>query len=673
MSTEPSEKTASRPFDPTILATTNLREALEGLGIKIGPYKLLERLGEGGMGTVYLAEQEVPVRRRVAIKVIRQGMDSSQIVARFQAERQALAVMDHMNIAKVLDAGTTDAGLPYFAMELVQGVPITDYCDAHRLSIEDRLKLFIPVCKAIQHAHQKGIIHRDIKPSNVLVTTQDGAPVPKVIDFGVAKSTDRLADRTMHTQYGTVVGTLEYMSPEQAEASAEGIDTRSDIYSLGAMLYELITGTTPLVWKTSQPTLTEMLRVVRDDEPPRPSTRLSAPDWPMAAAVARNTERAALARRLKGDLDWIVMKCLEKDRTRRYETANALGRDIERYLADEPTEASPPSTSYRARRVLRKHWKPLTAAALMILLLIAGVVVSSWQAMRATRAETRVREAAVQMQHERDRARLALTQQVAERLDGDLRRLAMAAQVLAVTVGQRADWQESDLENWLRTILDQDERIFGMAIAFEPGQFQPNREDYSLYVFRGPSAVEKKLLLPPDYVPIYREWDWYKKPMREGEARWSDPYIDTGGGEIPMVTYSVPFQRDGRAAGVLTLDLSVQYFEVLRKWLKEAISGEDNYGFVMGPTGIIISHPDPRYDFARNVSGRDRPPTIDEFAGMDRGLSDLAVRMRTESRGSGAAIDPVTNAPATFLYSRLESAGWTFVTVLPEPATAAPN
>ncbi|MCL4691079.1 MAG: serine/threonine protein kinase, partial [Candidatus Hydrogenedentes bacterium] len=312
------------------------------LDMWIGPYRLLYELGSGGMGTVYLAEQHEPVRRRVAIKVIRSGMDSDQVVARFEAERQALAMMDHANIARVLDAGTTTNSQPYFAMELVQGVPITEFCDTHRLGLRDRLELFVPVCKAIQHAHQKGVIHRDIKPTNVLVTIQDGSPIPKVIDFGVAKATEQLTDRTMYTQYGTVVGTLEYMSPEQAEASPLGVDTRSDIYSLGAMLYELITGTTPFGNKTHHAAFSEVLRIIREDEAQRPSTRISTAGAPAAVAGARKTEPATLAKLVKGDLDWIVMKCLEKDRTLRYETANGLARDIERYLSDEPVEASPP-------------------------------------------------------------------------------------------------------------------------------------------------------------------------------------------------------------------------------------------------------------------------------------------------------------------------------------------
>src|SRR5262245_31585449 len=289
-------------------------------------------------------------------------MDSQQVIARFEAERQALALMDHVNIARVLDAGTTPAGRPYFVMELVHGVPITQYCDDQRLTPRQRLELFVPVCQAIQHAHQKGIIHRDIKPSNVMVTLYDGKPVPKVIDFGVAKATEqKLTERTLFTQYGTMVGTLEYMSPEQAEMSALGVDTRGDIYSLGVLLYELLTGSTPLSQKRlKEATYGEILRMIKEEEPPRPSTRLSDSGEALAStSEQRQTEPAKLTRLVRGELDWIVMKALEKDRNRRYETANGFALDVQRYLSDEPVQACPPSASYRLRKFVRRNQRPL--------------------------------------------------------------------------------------------------------------------------------------------------------------------------------------------------------------------------------------------------------------------------------------------------------------------------
>jgi eukaryotic-like serine/threonine-protein kinase len=357
-------------------------------GTLIGPYKLLQQVGEGGMGTVFMAEQQHPVQRKVALKVIKPGMDSRQVVARFEAERQALALMDHPHIARVLDAGTTGDGRPYFVMELVKGVPITRYCDEHRLTPRERLGLFVGVCQAVQHAHQKGIIHRDLKPSNVLVAPYDGRPVPKVIDFGIAKATGpKLTERTLFTEFGAVVGTLEYMSPEQAEVNQLDIDTRSDVYSLGVLLYELLTGTTPLQRKRlKQVALLEVLRLIREEEPPKPSTRLSTTEELPAIASNRGLEPKRLSGLVRGELDWIVMKCLEKDRDRRYESANGLAQDIRRYLHDEPVQACPPGTGYRLRKFVRRNRGPVLAAGLVLLALVGGVVGTSIGLVRAEAA-----------------------------------------------------------------------------------------------------------------------------------------------------------------------------------------------------------------------------------------------------------------------------------------------
>jgi tetratricopeptide (TPR) repeat protein/serine/threonine protein kinase len=367
----------------------------EKAGTVIGPYKLIEEIGEGGMGTVWMAQQTEPVKRAVAVKLIKAGMDSKQVLARFEAERQALALMDHPNIAKVFDAGTIDSqhtaqasaeqrhllalrapsvGRPYFVMELVKGVPITKYCDEHRLTPRQRLELFVPVCQAIQHAHQKGIIHRDIKPSNILVAQYDGRPVPKVIDFGVAKAAgQQLTDKTLMTGFGSVVGTLEYMSPEQAELNQLDIDTRSDIYSLGVVLYELLTGSTPLNKKRlKQAAFAEILRAIREEEPQKPSTRLShSTDSLPSVSAQRQMEPAKLTKLVRGELDWIVMKALDKDRSRRYETANGFAMDVQRYLADEPVLACPPSAGYRLRKFARRNRARLTVATVLCLALLA--------------------------------------------------------------------------------------------------------------------------------------------------------------------------------------------------------------------------------------------------------------------------------------------------------------
>ncbi len=361
----------------------------EGPGTRLGPYKLLQQIGEGGMGVVYMAEQHEHVRRLVALKIIRPGMDRHQVLARFEAERQALALMDHPNIAKVLDAGSTGAGRPYFVMELVKGTPITKFCDERRLPMRERLELFVSVCQAIQHAHQKGIIHRDIKPSNVLVALYDDKPVPKVIDFGVAKATGQaLTEKTLNTDFGAVVGTPEYMSPEQATFNQLDIDTRSDVYALGVLLYELLTGTTPVdKARLKEAALLEVLRVVREEEPPRPSVKLSTAETRAAIAATRGTEPVALANLLRGELDWIALKALEKDRSRRYETAAGLGRDVERYLRDEVVEARPPSLGYRLRKTVRRNRGPALATFLVALSLLGGAVATTVGMMRAREAE----------------------------------------------------------------------------------------------------------------------------------------------------------------------------------------------------------------------------------------------------------------------------------------------
>jgi serine/threonine protein kinase/tetratricopeptide (TPR) repeat protein len=366
----------------------------EGVGsLLAGKYKLVEQIGEGGMGAVFMAQQTAPVRRAVAVKVIKAGMDTRAVLARFDAERQALALMDHPNIARVLDAGTTDSGRPFFVMELVNGTPITRFCDQRRLTPRERLKLFVPVCQAIQHAHQKGVIHRDLKPSNVLVALYDDRPVPKVIDFGVAKATGpQLTEQTLMTGFGDVVGTPEYMSPEQATLNSLDIDTRSDVYALGVLLYELLTGTTPVDRRSlGQAAVLEILRIVREVEPPAPSSRLSTLAALPSIAANRSVEPARLAAMLRGELDWIVMKALEKDRSRRYETANALARDVQRYLADETVEASPPSTAYRLRKFLRRHRGPVLAVSTIFLLLVGGIVgttIGLVQAQKARQSES---------------------------------------------------------------------------------------------------------------------------------------------------------------------------------------------------------------------------------------------------------------------------------------------
>ena len=411
-----------RPKLPNVESTVVVQSVTEKAGDTIGRYKLREKIGEGGWGAVYVAEQEQPVRRRVALKVIKPGMDTRQVIARFEAERQALAMMDHPNIAKVLDAGTTDTGRPYFVMELVRGIRITEYCDQNKLPTRERLELFMQVCHAVQHAHQKGIIHRDIKPSNILVTLHDGVPVPKVIDFGIAKAVEgRLTDLTVYTELYQFIGTPAYMSPEQAEMSGLDIDTRSDLYSLGVLLYELPTGQTPLDSdQLLRSGLDEMRRKIREDEPKRPSTRLSTMGMAEAVTVAKShgAQIPALVKIVRGDLDWIVMKCLEKDRTRRYETANALAMDIQRHLRHEPIIARPPSTAYRFQKLVRRNKLAFTAATGIVLALVVGLAVAAIGLIRERAA--RIRAVAA----EREQSRLREEAQGAEQTQARLRAVA---------------------------------------------------------------------------------------------------------------------------------------------------------------------------------------------------------------------------------------------------------
>jgi serine/threonine protein kinase len=371
-----------------------------------GRYKLREKLGEGGMGAVWVADQAEPVHRRVALKLIKSDVPTDRLRGRFEQERQALALMDHPNIARVFDAGVAD-GVPYFVMELVKGIPLSKYCDEAKLSIRQRLELFIPVCQAVQHAHQKGIIHRDLKPSNILVGLYDGKPVPKVIDFGLAKAAGpQLGEASVYTEVGTLLGTLEYMAPEQAEVNNLDIDTRADIYSLGVILYELLTGSLPFSSKELRSvSLPEMVRILKEKEPPGPSARLSSSETLAEVAAARQAEPSKLVRLVRGELDWIVWRAMEKDRSRRYETANGLAMDVERYLADEPVQAGPPGAGYRLRKFVKRNRGRVVAAALVLVALLAGMAGTTWGMVRANRAAERESEARIEAEEARDQAR----------------------------------------------------------------------------------------------------------------------------------------------------------------------------------------------------------------------------------------------------------------------------
>ncbi len=494
---------------PAIAADATVLHAppiAEGPGTVIGPYKLLQQIGEGGMGVVFMAEQTEPVRRTVALKIIKPGMDTRQVIARFEAERQALALMDHPNIARVLDAGTTDTGRPYFVMDLVKGVPITKYCDEKQLSLRERLELFMPVCLAVQHAHQKGIIHRDIKPTNVIVAEYDNRAVPKVIDFGVAKATaQKLTERTMCTEFGQVVGTMEYMSPEQAKLNQLDIDTRSDIYSLGVLLYELLTGTTPFERKRLQEAaFDEMLRIIREEEPLKPSTKLSSSDALPSIAANRHTEPARLSKEVHGELDWIVMKALEKDRNRRYDSANGLAADIDRHLNDQPVEAGPPSAVYLFRKFAKRNRTPLAAGALLTLAMLVAL-----GAIASGNWERRARQAKVTGQLEvilEEVARLEKEEKWHEALVSARRaEPALAAGEAAPEIQERARQALADLEfvRRLEEIRAESGTVWGSSTRIDTmrGKFAaPANQEYA--------AAFRDAGIDVDTLPVKEATEW---------------------------------------------------------------------------------------------------------------------------------------------------------------------
>ena len=543
----------------------------------VGNFKLLQQIGEGGMGSVWMADQEKPVRRRVALKVIKAGMDSKQVIARFEAERQALAMMDHQNIAKVLDAGMTDDGRPYFAMELVQGIPITQYCDKNKLTPDERLELFVPICHAIQHAHQKGIIHRDLKPSNVLVTLYDGKPVPKVIDFGLAKALQhqfKLTDKTMFTEFGQVVGTLQYMSPEQAEMNALDVDTRTDIYSLGVMLYELLTGSTPLDKQTlSQNAMYQLLQVIKEKDPPRPSTRISeSGDAITGISEQRKIAPTKLQQILRGELDWIVMKALEKDRTRRYETASGFADDIQRYLHNDTVRARPPSTSYRVRKFVTKNRGLVATVATIAVLLVAGIAGTGWFAVKASQSAEKARNA-----EEIAKAKEAEAKREAERADKE-RDAALAAQQLAnwrlysnkIKLAQ-TEWSYGDPELAFSTLNSCDWQFRGWEHDYLYTLFTSNRRTLTGHT----GDVTKVAFSPDGKQVISGSWD---NAIRVWNVE-TGKQTDTVKGR-PAVVTSVAFSANGKQIVIAGSNNS------LRIW--SAKSGERTL-MLQGHTAFVTS------------------------------------------------------------------------------------
>jgi serine/threonine protein kinase len=637
------------------------------VGTDFGKYVLLAEIGRGGMGVVHRALQK-DLGRPVALKMILAGAQAgAQDLARFRTEAEAVARLRHPNIVHIYEVGEHD-GRPYFSLEFVDGGSLDAKLDGTPLPSRPAAQLVETLARAVHHAHEHGIVHRDLKPANILLqkmpTTKDtkehqgkqGDPapepgraansasplgpfvsfvslvvdswIPKITDFGLAKKLDQSLGQT---QSGSILGTPSYMAPEQAEGKTHEIGPAADIYALGAILYELVTGRPPFKAATALDTLL----LVASADPVSP--RLLNP-------------------KVQRDLETICLKCLEKDPGRRYGSADQLAADLHRYGAGEPIHARPVSRAERLWRWCRRRpgWAALIAASLLFLAALIGGGIWFNRKLRAALGHTQ------QARHE---LQIALTKQVAERLDRDLRQLAMVPQMMAATLEQRSDWEPKQLEAWMRASLQKDQRIYGTCLAFEPGRFPLDAEDSALYVYRHHGRLETKLLRPdgPSAYP-YRTMDWYTVPKRERRPLWSEPFVDKEGGNIPMVTYSVPFSWKGRTAGIVTVDLSIQYFSVLRQWLEELRLGRHSYAFVVSRAGKIISHPNPAYEVHRHMKD------LDDLQ-PEEGLPALIKRIGRGETGSARGTDGPTGRPCTLLFAPVGSSGWSLVAVVPETAS----
>ncbi len=588
-------------------------------------YEIHAELGRGGMGVVYLARQ-LSLKRLVALKMLLAGQQASPSQRlRFEAEMQSIARLQHPNLVQIFEVGEHE-GRPYFAMEYVDGGNLERQM-AVRPPMRKAAELVEVVARAIHAAHQRGVIHRDLKPANILLTA-DGTP--KISDFGLARRMDVMDGPTPSKQ---VLGTPSYMSPEQAVGRSRQAGPATDIYSLGAILYELLTGRPPFQGENS----IQVLYQVASAEPV-PPRRLQP-----GVAV---------------ELETICLKCLEKSPSQRYPSAAALADDLHRYLAAEPIAARPIAWWRRAARWARR--RPATAAALAALAvgLLALLSTSAWFNQRLA-TELANTEAA---RRDLDQA---LDQQVAHGLDRDLRQLEMVPQAVAALLAERRDWQDQQLAAWLRSLVAKDDRIFGLCVAFEAGEFAGDRgpKDYCLYVHEGPDGLRTKQLLPPGYPPpFYRDRDWYTAPRAAKQPTWSEPYQAPGADDRPMVTYAVPLQRDGKFAGVVSADLSIAYLRRLHQQLQQLDSGPDRYHFVISPKGTVLYHPNPTYEFPAKSATLERLPGAASFLA-------LAQRMQHEETGRGRATDFDTGRPATFSFLRIPSTGWYLVVVQPAHGT----
>jgi hypothetical protein len=604
---------------------------------RFGDYQLLDEIARGGMGVVFRARQ-LSLDRIVALKMILAGqLACPDDVQRFQAEAQAAAGLQHPNIVAIHEVGE-HAGQHYFSMDLIDGVSLAEYARAHPMSARDAARLLQTIAEAVQYAHERGILHRDLKPSNVLLQNSGGRNdarittlVPKVTDFGLAK---RIAGGSDLTGTGQILGTPGYMPPEQAMARHAEIGPASDVYALGAILYELLTGRPPFRAESPMDTLVQVL----ETDPIRPRI---------------------LNRGVPRDLETVCLKCLEKDTRRRYGSAQELANDLERFVHGEPILARAVSRPERLWRWCARHPAPaalIATSALALLLIAAG---SAWftQRLRQELAQTDAKQRELQ---------IALARQVAERLDSDLRQLAGIPSALARLLSDRPDWTLEQIDETLRHAVASDPRLFGCCVAFEPFQFDSEHEDFARYAYRATqspdaadaAAFQIKFLHPPSYRP-YRDWDWYRLAKTDGRPHWTEPYIDIGGGNVPMVTFSAPIERGGQFVGVVTADLSLEYFRQLKRWLDELQVGRGDYGFVISPAGTFISDANPDYQMGRR---------IDEFArpSLDLGYTTLLDLIRRGQPGRVNGVDFWTDNPVTFLVAPVPSSGWSFVAVIPE-------
>lgn len=594
-------------------------------------YEILEKLGQGGMGVVYKARQ-VALNRIVALKTIRGGTRiPTDELARFRREAKIMALLQHPNIVQVHDIGAHEGRL-YIAMEYSDGGSLADQLSGMLMPLPAAAELIETLARAVHLAHERGIIHRDLKPNNVLLTASG---IPKIADFGLAKRLGKPSTPSArrHTRTGIILGTPCYMPPEQALGQHRELGPAVDIYALGIILYESITGRPPFVGATVLDTLEQ----VKNQEP--------LPPRQLRSKVPR-------------DLETICLKCLRKDPRRRYTSAEALAQDLRRFQLGEPILARPVSSWERCWRWCRRQ---PSQAALVIVSVLALLVLlgTAWWFNRALDRKLQETETARQVAVTAElQLEEALAREVAHRIESDLRLLASIPTTLAAALEQNPAWTDDQLDAWIREVMWQTPEIFGMCIACEPFQWDPQREDYALYVYRKTGGITRKQLLPPDYLPLYRAWDWYRIPRMQQRTVWSEPYVGAGGDRTPMVTYSVPFHRQGKFIGVVAVDLSIKYFDMLRDSLDRLNLGQDSYCLVISQKGTFIYHPDAAYQFPSKKSDLGSIPA-------DASFSALVQRMQREESGRAEAVDFTTGKPALFQFSRVPSAGWMFVLVIP--------